>query len=185
MHFTKLQQFRPDRRQTILAALGTVAAAAVAPLRAFAQSALRLGDTVQRYEIMRSEDEWRALLDDDEYSVLRDGKTLLPDKTTEIWNESRPGIYACGGCDLSLFEARNRVPVDMGFVFFKNGIHDAVLTGADQPQPAYGQDPSMFITLIEVHCRRCASHAGHILLVEGDALYCIEQHALNFHPATA
>ncbi len=185
MSFNGLLPSRPDRRRMIAAALATLATAALAPLRAFADGAKRLADTAHRYEILRSEDDWRALLDDDDFSVLREGKTLMPDKTTGLWNESRPGIYACGGCDLSLFEARNRVPVDMGFVFFKNAIHDAVLTGVDQPQPAYGQDPNMFITLIEVHCRRCASHVGHILLVEGDALYCIEQHALNFHPSSA
>lgn len=184
MHTSRFVQFRPDRRATILAGLGAVAAAALAPFRAIANGVRRLADTDQRYEIVRSDEEWRALLNEDDYAVLREGRTYMPDKTTELWNESRPGIYACGGCDLSLFEARNRVPIDMGYAFFKNAVHDAMLTGLDQPQPAYGQDPNAFITLIEVHCRRCASHAGHILLVEGDALYCIEPHALNFHPAS-
>ncbi len=36
--------------------------------------------------------------------------------------------------------------------------------------------------LIEAHCRRCGSHLGHILNVQGDILHCINGTALTFTP---
>jgi peptide-methionine (R)-S-oxide reductase len=45
-------------------------------------------------------------------------------------------------------------------------------------------DPGPFDIFIEVHCRRCASHMGHILLVDGKLLHCINGTSLNFVEAT-
>jgi peptide-methionine (R)-S-oxide reductase len=34
--------------------------------------------------------------------------------------------------------------------------------------------------MVEVHCRRCASHLGHIVLAEGKLVHCINGTALTF-----
>jgi len=34
--------------------------------------------------------------------------------------------------------------------------------------------------MIEVHCRRCGSHLGHILLVDDEVLHCINGRSLTF-----
>lgn len=174
-----------NRRATVMAiALGT-AALVLRPLRAAAAVVLRRSDTPHKYEIVRTEDEWKSLLNEHEYDVLRKGITEFPDMEAAIWKEDRDGIYACRGCDLSLYEARSREPVDLGWVFFVHSLPDSILTGVDGPQKAYGQADSDLITMIEVHCRRCASHQGHILLIKGEMLHCINGTALNFYPKAA
>jgi peptide-methionine (R)-S-oxide reductase len=54
----------------------------------------------------------------------------------------------------------------------------------DWPQ---GAGPGMnldILATIEVHCRRCGSHMGHVLLVEGEILHCINGTSLVFTPQT-
>jgi len=193
MTTSTLSRFRPGRRQMLGTSIAAAAALALVPLRAaakFAKGLVRRSDTAQDYEIVRTEEEWRALLSDHEYKVLRDGITELQEtsRASPAYQASGDGVYACRGCDLSLFPAGSRVDVEgNGYVFFKTAFHDSLLVGQDGPQPNYGQDPSALITLIEVHCRRCASHTGHILLVQknGDVLYCNDGSALAFHPQEA
>ena len=38
--------------------------------------------------------------------------------------------------------------------------------------------------MIEAHCRRCGSHLGHILTVDGKLVHCINGASLAFTPAT-
>jgi len=63
-------------------------------------------------------------------------------------------------------------------------VPTSVLTGIDVPQEAYGMG-SDWPNLIETHCRRCGSHLGHILLVDGDVLHCINGTALHLEPDAA
>ena len=44
---------------------------------------------------------------------------------------------------------------------------------------------SAFDINIEVHCRRCASHMGHVLLVENHVLHCINGTSHDFVPTQA
>lgn len=133
------------------------------------------------YEVRRTEEEWRALLDDEEYVILRGGQTELP-ASSDLWDETRPGVFGCRGCNLHLYSSEWRAPVDKGWVFFAHSEPNAVLTGIDTPQEAYGMDPNGPGNMVEVHCRRCGSHLGHILLVEGEVLHCINGRSLTFEP---
>lgn len=136
------------------------------------------------YEIQRTDDEWRALLDDEEYVILRGGQTELP-ASSDLWDDTRPGIFGCRGCNLHLYSSEWRAPLDKGWVFFAHAEPNAVMTGIDTPQEAYGMDPDGPGNMIEVHCRRCGSHLGHILLVEGEVLHCINGRSLTFEPRPA
>jgi len=99
-------------------------------------------------------------------------------------NETRDGTYSCKGCDLTLFDSKWKSPVDKGWVFFHQSRSNAVLTGIEgKPPSEYGMKnppPSM----IEVHCRRCGSHLGHILKVMDEVLYCCDGTGMNFTPAS-
>ena len=184
---------RLGRRQMLGTTIAAAAGLALVPFRAaaqFAKGLRRRSDTPQNYEIVRSEEEWRALLTDHEYKVLRAGLTETQDESraTPAYQASGDGVYACRGCDQSIFPAASRTEVEgNGFVFFKNGLYDSLLVGQDQPQPNYGMDPSAFFTLIEIHCRRCSSHIGHILWVSKneEVLFCNDGSALTFHPKEA
>ncbi len=172
---------RPDRT-TRRALLGSAA---------FATASLTLGRTASAqdreaefaYEVRRSETEWRALLGEDEYHVLREGGTEWP-QTSALWDDYSEGRFACRGCDLALYDSEWRAPIDKGWVFFYHAQPNAVLTSVDEAGAYTGMvEPNR--TLIEVHCRRCGSHLGHILGVEGEIVHCINGTSLAFSPAAA
>jgi peptide-methionine (R)-S-oxide reductase len=136
------------------------------------------------YEITKTEEEWRAQLNEFEYEILRNGRTEKP-KTSPLWEETAEGSYHCKGCELKAYEGRWKSNLDKGWVFFFHSEPDAVLTGIDGAVAEYGQMSAGFAANIEVHCRRCGSHLGHIIYVEDLIRHCINGTALNFHPASA
>ena len=138
------------------------------------------------YEVTRTEEEWKARLNEAEYKILRRGSTELP-KTNPLWEETANGSYACKGCELHNYDANWKVVLDKGWAFFKHSTPNSVLTGIDGPVPEYGSDmnnggPG---AMIEAHCRRCGSHLGHIVYVDDMLLHCINGASLTFTPAEA
>ena len=133
------------------------------------------------FEITRTEAEWRTRLSEEEYHILREGGTELPE-TSDLWDVFDDGTYVCRGCDLPLFASGWKRDVNLGWNFFRHCKPNAVLTGIDDATGAYGQSMGDGETMIEVHCRRCGSHLGHMLRVRRDLLHCINGKALTFRP---
>ena len=188
------------------AVLGATAAAMPALLlgrRSMAQTApAGTGDFV--FEVTRSDDEWASMLSEQEYKVLRQGATEVP-KSDPHWDSMASGTYACVGCDLDLYDARWKVVLDIGWLFFRHSQPNAVLTGIDTtiydrfrgpdavtegavvPDATPAEMPTPVeqalidgLTAIEVHCRRCGSHLGHVIHADGKLLHCINGAALDF-----
>ena len=139
------------------------------------------------YEVTRTDAEWRARLGD-AYAVMREGGTEKP-HSSDLATEAADGTYGCKGCDLTLYSSRWKRPVDKGWVFFAQSEPDAMLMSIDQLIP----DDAVEVTLaermqlddkaaIEVHCRRCGSHVGHIFIVDGALLHCSNGSAMEFRP---
>jgi len=172
-----MSTFNPSRR----AFMGSAATGLASIALASAANANDPRKDTFPYEVTRTEKEWRAKLTKDEYNILRKGGTELP-KTSELWNNTADGVYSCKGCDLQLYDSKWKVPVDMGWVFFRQSRPNSLLMGIDGLPAEYNitnGPPSM----IEVHCRRCGSHMGHILRVKEDVLNCIDGTSLTFQPA--
>ncbi|MEM8851648.1 MAG: peptide-methionine (R)-S-oxide reductase, partial [Pseudomonadota bacterium] len=158
------------------------------------------------FEINRTDEEWRARLTDDEYAILREGGTEVP-YTDPLWESTDAGMYSCKGCGLPVYDARWKVVVDKGWLFYRHAEPRSVLMGIDKSvygEFAQGTDMGPVVPdavpaglseeevraidpllLIEVHCRRCGSHLGHLLIVERKLLHCINGTALNFTPQAA
>ncbi|TFL17511.1 peptide-methionine (R)-S-oxide reductase [Jannaschia formosa] len=135
------------------------------------------------YEIIRSEAEWMEVLDGDTeaYGILRKANTEWP-KSTELWREAHEPGYLCRGCDLPMYDAGWFQPLDKGWVFFHHARPNAVMLALNGPVRAYGAAMSIDVdrlALTEVHCRRCGSHLGHHLPVEGMYLHCINGTSLK------
>ncbi len=163
---------------------GTALTLAASPFVGMAKADVVPGQDDFDYEVTRTEDEWRAMLDDNEYAVLRMGDTEEP-KSSPLWNEMSAGNYYCKGCDLHVYESPWKVEVDKGWAFFRQSVPNSMLMNIDWPADA-GQDPAFArLTMIEAHCRRCGSHLGHILTVENQTLHCINGAALTFTPESA
>lgn len=165
---------------------GVAAGALAAPVlavaaRAQAETALD-PDSGYSFEVTRSDEEWRALLGDDNYAILRLSETEKA-RSSPLWYEEREGSYHCKGCGLHVYDAKWKTVIDLGWVFFRQSVPDAVLMGVDYSKP-YGDE--MPQALIEVHCRRCGSHFGHIItLLKSQTLHCLNGASLTFDKALA
>ncbi|WP_407496118.1 peptide-methionine (R)-S-oxide reductase MsrB [Pseudooceanicola sp. MF1-13] len=127
------------QRRTMIA--GLLACTAV-PLRA----------TAATYEVTRSKAEWRAMLTDFEYAVMREEATEKP-YTSPLNDEKRSGTYLCKGCDLPLYSSAHKYDSGTGWPSFYKALPNAIGTKPDN---------KLFAQRTEVHCRRCGSHLGHI-----------------------
>lgn len=132
------------------------------------------------YEVQRTDAEWREMFDEETYKILREGDTEWP-KSSKWWNDYRPGYFCCVGCKLPNYDSIWRAKVNKGWVFFHQSRPDSLLMGIDGKAPD-GMTKDNPKATIEAHCRRCGSHMGHILKVNGKVLHCINGKALDFIP---
>jgi peptide-methionine (R)-S-oxide reductase len=132
----------------------------------------------ETFEVTKTEAEWRAVLSDAAFNVLRKEGTEYPG-TSPLLNEHRKGIFACAGCDLPLYSSETKFDSGTGWPSFWQEIPNAVGETVDR---------SLGMTRTEVHCRRCGGHLGHVF-DDGPPptglRHCINGVALTFKPATA
>ncbi len=172
---------KPMNRRTFFSATSAVALTAASSAKAAAPAGV---GSDYAYEITRTEEEWRELLTEYEYFILREGLTEKP-KSHPYWELNEKGDYHCRGCDLKAYEGQWKVILDKGWVFFFHAVQDAVLLGIDGNVPEYGSMTAGHAAVTEVHCRRCASHLGHIVVINKIMTHCINGTALTFKAAAA
>ncbi len=122
-----------------------------------------------------TDEEWRARLTPEQYSVLRKHGTERPG-TSPLDDEERPGLFKCAGCGTALFEAGTKFHSGSGWPSFFKPLEAAVDTTVDR---------SHFMVRTEVHCATCGGHLGHVFpdgpTPTGER-YCINGVALVFEP---
>lgn len=147
--------------------------AAGAALPFLARGATAASDT---FEITRSEADWKALLTDAEYRVMRDEGTERA-FTSPLNNEKRAGLFLCKGCDLPLYSSAAKYDSGTGWPSFWDVLPNAIGTRKDR---------KLFMVRTECHCRRCGSHLGHIF-DDGPQptgkRHCLNGVSLKFRPA--
>lgn len=128
------------------------------------------------FELELSDEEWRRRLAPERYRVLRRHATEPP-FSSPLDKEYRPGLYACAGCELDLYDSRAKFDSKTGWPSFTAALPDAVRTRTDW---------SLLLPRTEVHCRRCGGHLGHIFKdgppPTGER-HCLNGLALLFRPA--
>ena len=105
------------------------------------------------FEITRTDAEWRDMLSDREYRVMREEGTERA-FSSPLHDLKAAGTYHCRGCDLPLYASEHKFDSGTGWPSFWQPISD----NAIETKP----DRSLFMTRTECHCRRCGSHLGHI-----------------------
>jgi peptide-methionine (R)-S-oxide reductase len=130
------------------------------------------------YPVEKSEAEWRELLEDDEYHVLRQAGTERA-FTGEYTDTEIEGVYRCRACDAELFRSDHKFHSHCGWPSF--------YTPLAEDRVEYVEDTSMGMKRVEVRCASCGSHMGHVFDGEGyqtptDQRYCINSISLRLLP---
>lgn len=104
------------------------------------------------FEVTRSEAEWKAMLSDLEYRVMRQEDTERP-FTSPLNDEKRAGTYLCRGCEQPLYSSEHKFDSGTGWPSFWQALPGAIGTRTDW---------KLVFPRTECHCSRCGSHLGHI-----------------------
>jgi peptide-methionine (R)-S-oxide reductase len=104
-------------------------------------------------KIIKTDDEWRAQLTDDQYRALREHGTE-PAWTGDLLGNKTPGMYTCAACGAELFKSGTKFDSGSGWPSFYDVVDpDAVTLITDI---SYG------MARTEVRCAACDSHLGHV-----------------------
>ena len=130
----------------------------------------------RKFDVTKSDAEWKASLTPAEYEVLRNHGTEARG-SSPLNKEKRPGEFVCAGCGQALFDSGTKYESGTGWPsFFAPKTPGAVETTTDR---------SHFMTRTEVHCSRCGGHLGHVF-EDGPAptglRYCMNGVSLAFRP---
>lgn len=138
-----------------------------------------VGDMETTPKVVRSDEEWRTLLNPAEYQVLRKAGTERA-FTGEYTDTKTQGVYECRACGAELFRSDAKFESHCGWPsFFTPLAGEAVVLR---------EDVSLGMRRVEVVCATCHSHLGHVFEGEGyptptDQRYCINSISLKLVPA--
>jgi peptide-methionine (R)-S-oxide reductase len=130
-----------------------------------------------KYEVDKSDAEWQKELSPAEYAVLRHAGTERPG-TGKLLDEHRVGIYSCRACGNELFRSDTKFESHCGWPSFYESL------AGDSVERI--EDRSHGMVRIEVRCKKCGSHLGHVFddapQTPTGERYCMNSVALRFAP---
>jgi peptide-methionine (R)-S-oxide reductase len=112
-----------------------------------------VGRVRETKKVVKTPEEWRALLTPQQFSVAREGGTEPP-FTGRYSGCTQDGIYYCICCSTALFDSHDKFESGTGWPSFR------------APISAYNifaiPDTSGGMMRTEVRCSRCGAHLGHV-----------------------
>jgi peptide-methionine (R)-S-oxide reductase len=125
-------------------------------------------------KVDKSNEEWKKVLSKKEYHILRKNGTEQA-FTGKLLNNKKKGIYVCAGCGNILFSSDTKFDSGTGWPsFWKTATQESIEQKTDN---RFGMHR------IEVVCRKCGGHLGHVF-DDGPAptgkCFCINSVSLNF-----
>ena len=121
----------------------------------------------------KTDQEWQGCLSDEQYQVMRKHGTERP-FSGKYADCKTVGTYTCAGCGEDLFASETKFDSGTGWPSYFQAINDSAVEET--------RDNSLGMTRVEVHCRNCGSHLGHVF-PDGPQptglRYCINSVSLN------
>ena len=126
--------------------------------------------------LTRTDEEWRRELTPEQYEILRRKGTEPPFSGRYVYAKDS-GMYRCAACGAALFRSDAKFDSGTGWPSFTEpAVAEAV---------ELGEDLSHGMRRVEVTCRRCGGHLGHVF-PDGPGptgmRYCINSLSLQLEP---
>lgn len=118
----------------------------------------------QKQQVVRTDQEWKSILTQEEYKILREKGTEARHKG--YTHSKEEGQYHCKGCDAPLFDSTAKFDSGCGWPAFEKALPGAVM---ERP------DPDGHRT--EIVCAKCECHLGHVFrgerMTKTDTRHCV------------
>ena len=127
-------------------------------------------------------EECKKALTPEQFRVMRE-KGTEPPFSGKLLHEKRSGMFRCAACGAELFSSDVKFDSETGWPSFT--------APANREHVELKEDTSHGMSRIEVTCKQCGSHLGHVFddlppekAKEGGKRYCINSCALAFEERT-
>ena len=104
-------------------------------------------------EFNKTDEQWRTQLSAEEFVICRQKGTERP-FTGEYHDTKTPGTYLCKCCGDQLFKSDTKYDSGSGWPSFYQPVNADVI--------AEERDTTLGMVRVEVMCKRCGSHLGHV-----------------------
>jgi peptide-methionine (R)-S-oxide reductase len=113
----------------------------------------------------------KSQLDGEAYRVMFE-KATEPAFRNRYYDHHEKGVYCCNNCHIKLFSSKDKFDSGTGWPSFSKAIEKDCLEFNEDYEAGYKR--------VEVSCKNCNGHLGHVFYEENPNRFCINSLSLDF-----